>query len=130
MDARSPRTATRPSRATKGSLLSRARGTDPRFQAFAAEYDKIGGLTFNGAEQDRRLLVGFSREDFLAEAKALQAQLTDAAIETAARQMPPEWYANRRRAAGGGPQGRAAMRWPSIAGKYYRPPGAAAWTCT
>ena len=29
------------------------------------KYPNIGGLTFNGSEQDRRLLVGFSREDFV-----------------------------------------------------------------
>jgi len=76
-----------------GLVMGQARGVDPRFQDFGPEYGKIGGLTFNGSEQDRRLLVGFSREDFVAAAKALQARLTDAAIEAAARRMPPEWYA-------------------------------------
>jgi hypothetical protein len=77
----------------EGLLLDRARGRDPRFQAFSPKYAKIGGLTYNGWEQDRRLLVGFSREDFVATAQALKTQLTDAALENAARQMPPEWYA-------------------------------------
>ena len=91
----------------EGVLLAAARGMDPRFQVFKAEYPKIGGLTNNGSEQDRRLLVGFSREDFVRAATALQASLTDAAIDAAVRRMPPEWFAHRRRAADGGPQGPA-----------------------
>ncbi len=71
------------------------------------KYPKIGGLTYNGSEQDRRLLVGFSREDFVRTAKALQAQLTDAAIEKAVRRMPPEWFAIDGARLDRGPQGAA-----------------------
>ena len=53
----------------------------------------IGGLTYNGSEQDRQLLVAVLAEDFVAAARALQAQLTNAAIDEAVRLMPPEWYA-------------------------------------
>ena len=35
----------------------------------------------------------FSREDFVATAKAIQAQLTNEAIDKAVRLMPAEWYA-------------------------------------
>jgi hypothetical protein len=77
----------------QGYVLDRGRGRDPRFQEFGPKYGGIGGLTFNGSEQDRRLLVGFSLEDFVRTAKDLQAQLTDAALEKAVRQMPPEWFA-------------------------------------
>ena len=77
----------------EGVVLDSGRGRDPRFQDFGPKYPKIGGLTFNGFEQDRRLLAGFSSEDFVGTAKALQAQLTDAVIEKAVRQMPPEWFA-------------------------------------
>ena len=77
----------------EGLLLAMGRGTDPRFQNFGPKYQGIGGLTYNGAEQDRQLLVPFSREEFVAAAKALQAQLTDEAIDKAVRLMPPEWYA-------------------------------------
>lgn len=76
----------------EGILLDVTRGRDPRFQNFGPKYPNVGGLTFNGSEQDRRLLVGLSREDFVRTAKALQAQLTDAAIDKAVRNMPPEWY--------------------------------------
>jgi hypothetical protein len=77
----------------EGVLLDMARGTDPRFQDLEARYPHVGGLTYNGSEQDRRLLVGFTREDFVRAARALQAQLTDPAIEQAAHRMPPEWFA-------------------------------------
>jgi hypothetical protein len=76
----------------EGILLDLTRGRDPRFQKLGPKYPNIGGLTFNGSEQDRRLLVGLSHSDFVGAAKALQAQLTDAAIEKAARNMPPEWF--------------------------------------
>ena len=49
----------------EGLALDMARGTDPRFQNFGPKYAGIGGLTFNGSEQDRQLLVPFSREDFV-----------------------------------------------------------------
>ena len=77
----------------EGLLLAMGRGTDPRFQNFGPKYAGIGGLTYNGAEQDRQLLVQFSREDFVAAAKGLQAQLTDEALDQAVRLMPAEWYA-------------------------------------
>jgi len=76
-----------------GFLMGSVRVMDPRFQNFGPEYAKIGGLTYNGAEQDRRLLVEFTREEFVAIAMALQVQLTDNAIEAAVRRMPAEWYA-------------------------------------
>jgi hypothetical protein len=77
----------------EGLALSMGRGTDPRFQKFGPKFAGVGGLTYNGAEQDRQLLVRFSREDFEAAAKALQAQLTNEAIDKAVRLMPAEWYA-------------------------------------
>jgi hypothetical protein len=77
----------------EGWALDSGRRRDPRFQDFSAKYPNIGGLTYNGSEQDRRLLVGFTNDDFVRTAKALQGQLTDAAIEKAVRRMPPEWYA-------------------------------------
>ncbi len=77
----------------EGLALSMARGTDPRFQNFGPKYGPIGGLTFNGSEQDRQLLAPFSREDFVAAAKALTAQLTNDVIDKAVHSMPPEWFA-------------------------------------
>ena len=77
----------------EGYLLARTRARDPRFQKFGPRYEGIGGLTYNGWDQDHRLLAGFTREDFVETAKEVAARVTDAAIEVAARRMPPEWYA-------------------------------------
>jgi len=76
----------------EGLVLSRARGRDPRFQNLKAEYAGIGGLTYNGWEQDRRLFAGLSKDAFTETAAALAAALTDAVIEEAAHAMPPEWF--------------------------------------
>ncbi len=103
----------------EGVALGRARSIDPRLQDFDAKYSHVGGLTFNGWEQDRRLLVGFSREAFVGTARALQAQLTDAALEKAVRNMPPEWFAL------DGPALMAALKarrdaLADVAGEYHR----------
>ncbi len=76
----------------EGYLLGRVRGLDPRFQDFEARYAGIGGLTFNGWEQDRRLLVGRSREAFVRAAEDLRARLPQPALEKAVRNLPPEWF--------------------------------------
>ena len=79
----------------EGVLLDTARGHATRASRTSRpKYPNIGGLTYNGSEQDRRLLVGFSREDFVRTAKALQAQLTDAAHREGGPAMPPEWFAS------------------------------------
>jgi hypothetical protein len=102
----------------EGLALDMARGKDPRFQDFGPKYPNIGGITYNGAEQDRQLLVPFSKEEFVAAAKGLQAQLTDEAIENAVRRMPPEWYA-----VDGGRLAAALRsrrdRLPEVAAKYH-----------
>ena len=64
----------------------------PQVRDFGGKYDRIFGLTYNGREQDRWLLVGLPREAWHAEAQALQAAFTDEVIERAARRMPDEWY--------------------------------------
>ena len=77
----------------EGLALDMGRRRDPRFQNLTARYAGIGGLTFNGWEQDRLLLSGLSREEFSRTAEALRSQLTDEAIEKAVRAMPREWFA-------------------------------------
>jgi hypothetical protein len=103
----------------EGYVLDRARARDPRFQELGRRYAGIGGLTFNGWDQDRRLLTGFEREDFVEAAKEVAGRLTDAAIEAAARRMPPEWYAK------DGPRLVSDLRarrdgLPEVAERYYR----------
>jgi hypothetical protein len=102
-----------------GYALSRTRARDPRFQRFGPRYEGIGGLTFNGWDQDRRLLSGFTREDFVDAARELASRVTDEAIEAAARRMPPEWYAvDGKRLVSDLRARRDAL--PEAAEKYYR----------
>jgi hypothetical protein len=77
----------------EGFLLDWGRRRDPRFQNLGSRYANIGGLTFNGWEQDRILLTPLSRDDYAQAADALKAAITDDVIEKAARSMPPEWFA-------------------------------------
>ncbi len=76
----------------EGLVLDLARGRDARFQKLRAKYPDIGGLVWNGWDQDRRLLVGLTREDYERTAESLRAAITDPVIENAARAMPEEWY--------------------------------------
>ena len=76
----------------EGLIVRAAAGFVPQIRTFGDKYDKILGLTYNGREQDRWLLAELEREAWHAEAKSLQAALTDEALERAARRMPAEWY--------------------------------------
>jgi hypothetical protein len=76
----------------EGLILDVARWRDARLQKLTATYPGIGGLTSNGWEQDRRLLVGLTRDDFVKTAEALKGQITNEVIESAAHAMPAEWY--------------------------------------
>jgi hypothetical protein len=75
----------------QGFVVGLARGRDPRFQDFGSHYAGINGLTSNGSEQDRRLLVGFTREDFQKTAQELGVALSDDVLKRAVDAMPPEW---------------------------------------
>lgn len=102
----------------EGLVPDFGRRRDPRFQKLTPKYASIGGLTYNGWEQDRRLLVRLTRDDFRETAGALASALSDTVLDNAARAMPPEWYAV------DGPRLVAALRarrdaLPAIADKYY-----------
>jgi hypothetical protein len=75
----------------EGLALGFVRMRDDRLQDFGPGYPGIGGLTSNGREQDRRLLVGLTQEQFRDTATALKAQLGDAEIEKAVALLPAEW---------------------------------------
>jgi hypothetical protein len=77
----------------EGVILALGRDRDPRFTNFGDDYPGVGGLTYNGREQDRQLLAGLAREQFKEAAADLKARLTDEAIESAVKRLPPEWYA-------------------------------------
>ena len=76
-----------------GLVAAIVRTQDGRFQNYGPEYHHFAGLTSNGQEQDRRLLVGLVRADFAATAAELKTALSDDAIDAAVKRLPPEWYA-------------------------------------
>ena len=76
----------------EGLVLSAARPRQPRFVVFGREYPGITGLTFNGWDQDRRVLAELEKPAWDEIAADLKTRLTDAVIEDAARKMPEEYY--------------------------------------
>jgi hypothetical protein len=76
-----------------GLLLSVARQSAPQLLNFGPKYPYIAGATWNGRDLDRRFLVELDWPTWKAVATALQAKLSDAAIDDAVRALPPEHYA-------------------------------------
>jgi hypothetical protein len=75
-----------------GVLMWATRRVRPQQVSFGAEYPGVKGLTFNGWEVDRELLVELERPVWDSLATALADQLTDATIDAAVRRLPPEHY--------------------------------------
>lgn len=75
----------------EGVVLGLGRNAQPRFVEFGPKYPRLLGLTYNGWEQDRQLLAELDAAAWDEVAKALQARLTDAAIEGAVASMPAEY---------------------------------------
>ena len=66
----------------------------PRFMRYSGEYPKrMEGLTTNNYDVTRWLLTRLEWPVFEEVARELASQMTDAVIDEAMRQMPPEWYA-------------------------------------
>ncbi|HEV7365013.1 MAG TPA: hypothetical protein VGN76_04125 [Gemmatimonadales bacterium] len=76
-----------------GLLLGVARQSVPQLVNFGPKYPYIAGATWNGRDLDRRYLVELDWPTWKSVATALQAKLTDAAIDDAVRALPPEHYA-------------------------------------
>jgi hypothetical protein len=76
-----------------GLLLGVARQSAPQLLNFGPNYSYMPGATWNGRDLDRRYLVELDWPTWKSVATALQAKLTDAAIEDAVRALPPEHYA-------------------------------------
>jgi hypothetical protein len=74
-----------------GLLLGLARLTAPQLVEFAPTYPSMVGLTWNARVVDRRLLSGLGWPVWDSTAAALQATITDAVIDDAVAQLPPEF---------------------------------------
>ena len=66
----------------------------PGFMRYSGEYPgKLEGFTANNADVTRWFLADLEWPAFEQVAQDLKAAMTDAIVEQALRQMPPEWYA-------------------------------------
>ena len=66
----------------------------PRFMRYSGEYPKrMEGLTANNYDVTRWLLTRVEWPVYEEVARELASQMTDAVIDEAMHQMPPEWYA-------------------------------------
>jgi hypothetical protein len=75
----------------EGLVVGLARPRAPFFQSYDDTYPGMKGLTWNGRDQDRRLLAGLEKQVFLEVAAELKAAISDAVIENAVRRMPAEY---------------------------------------
>lgn len=102
-----------------GLLLSLARLSAPQLVKFSATYPSTVGLTWNARVVDRRLLTGLEWPVWDSIATALQGEITDAVINDAVHQMPPEFRAkNEAWLAGALKHRRDAL--PAAARHFYR----------
>lgn len=63
----------------------------PKLAHFDGTYEPLAGLTYMTRDMDRRLLVELPRERWDSVVTALQTQLTDDVLRTAAGRLPDEW---------------------------------------
>jgi len=78
----------------EGLFLGLGRRTrEQRFQKYGDSYSSVIGLMWNSRDQDRQLLSGITRDQVDRAAGALQARLTNEAIERAVATMPEPWRA-------------------------------------
>jgi hypothetical protein len=73
-----------------GALLALARQYYPQLVKFNDSYPSILGVTWNGRELDRRLLVDLERPAWDSVAVSLQAKLTNDVIDRAVARLPAE----------------------------------------
>ena len=86
-----------------GQVARSVRSQVPQYLKFSEKFPgRIDGALLNSAEMDRWILAGATAADFESIARDLQARFTDQVIDSALRQMPPEWYALRGARARGG----------------------------
>ncbi|MBT1711296.1 BamA/TamA family outer membrane protein [Fulvivirgaceae bacterium PWU5] len=64
----------------------------PKFEGFREDVNWVPGFMFNGRYFDRSFLNATTSAEWVAEAKKLQQQLTDAVIDSAVKQFPPSIY--------------------------------------
>ncbi len=72
----------------QGLVINAGRMQLPQFVSFGDEYPGIDGLTWNGRDVDRRILVDLDRASWDDVAKEVQARITDEVIAEAVARFP------------------------------------------
>jgi hypothetical protein len=91
----------------------------PKLVAFDSTVTSLRGLTDNAQRLDRQLLSELPRETWLSTARALQARLTDEAIDEAVRALPAEHHAQAGALLAGKLRARRDQL-PQVADAFYR----------
>jgi hypothetical protein len=102
-----------------GLLLTVARQTAPQLTNFGPKYPYIPGATWNGRDLDRRFLSELEWPAWESAVASLRSALTDAAIDTAVRALPPQHYALKGQALAAALRARRDHL-PEAAKRYYR----------
>ncbi len=77
----------------EGLFIAAGRVHLPQFVSFEDEYPGIEGLTWNGRDGDRRILVDLEKRVWDEVARDLQTRITDDVIAEAVTRFPPEYRA-------------------------------------
>ncbi|HEX8213517.1 MAG TPA: BamA/TamA family outer membrane protein [Longimicrobium sp.] len=77
----------------EGILMAVARKVAPQLTQYGPEYGTIYGLHYQASALDRQLLSSLDRAAWDSIAQFLRTRVTDAVIDTAVRNLPPEYYA-------------------------------------
>ncbi len=77
----------------EGLVVVAGRQRAPQFVSFGEDYPGIEGLTWNGRDGDRRILVELEKPVWDEVATGLQARITDAVIAQAVARIPAEYRA-------------------------------------
>ena len=102
-----------------GVLLNVARASAPQLVKFGPDYPGMLGLTWNGRDLDRRLLVELQAPVYDSIAADLQSKLTDDVIESAVAELP-EAYITRDSANLASTLKQRRDKLPEAARHYYR----------
>jgi hypothetical protein len=103
----------------EGLVINAGQVTQPQFVSFKKKYPEIAGLTWNGRDVDRRLLVDLEMATWMEVARDVQARITDDVIAEAVARIPSEYQVIE------GAQLEATLRTrrdklPEVAEEFYR----------
>lgn len=78
----------------EGAVIALLRRQLPFLVEFGPDYSSLAGLTFDGWDVDKRILADLEWPTWREVAEELRSELTDDVITSAARRMPPEYFAS------------------------------------